>query len=298
MFAISPTDNHWFQFLRDAGFNSYVNFWTPTPWNIKRMSPGNRWYFLLKSPIREIGGFGEFVEYKNLTAIEAWKEYGQRNGCVDKKQMVERIQVYIDKNSEEFGGKSIDINSHEIGCVILKNCQFWDEEKYKRPEDYEIGFATQVVKYKYFDQYDPFTNLPDDIDNFSLLNEPREEFKKEVNQRKGQSEFKGRILKAYNNKCCVSGETCPELLEAAHLQQYLNDSSNHIQNGILLRIDLHRLFDNGLLFIDNEYKVHISPILLSPSYKQFEGIKISLPNNPNEYPSKECLELKRKDFRI
>ena len=73
-----------------------------------------------------------------------------------------------------------------------------------------------MVKYKYFDQYDPFITSTENFDKFNLLNEPREDYKKEVNQRKGQSEFKGRILKAYNDKCCISGETCPELLEAAH----------------------------------------------------------------------------------
>ena len=49
MFAISPTDNDWFQFLKKVQLNSYVNFWTPTPWNIKRLKTNDRWYFLLKS---------------------------------------------------------------------------------------------------------------------------------------------------------------------------------------------------------------------------------------------------------
>ncbi len=298
MFVISPTDNYWFQFLKESGFNSYVNFWTPTPWNIKKLKPRSRWYFLLKSPIRQIGGFGEFVEYKNLSANQAWKEYGKRNGSLGKNQFIESIKTYIDKNSEKFGGKPIDVNTYEIGCVILKNCQFYDEGNYLRPENYQIEFATQVVKYKYFNQYDPFTNLSTDFDNFNLVNEPREEYKKEINQRKGQSKFKGAILKAYNNKCCISGETCQELLEAAHIQEYLNELSNHIQNGILLRVDLHRLFDNGLLFIDSNYTIHISPILQSAVYKQFDGMKISLPDNSNDYPSKESLEHKRVNFRI
>lgn len=297
MFVISPTDNTWFQFLQNAGLNSFVNFWTPTPWNIKKLKTGDRWYFLLKSPIRQLGGFGDFYEYKNLTAFDAWREFGKRNGCIDKNQFVQRIQLYIDKNSESFGGKSIDIYNYEIGCIILNNCQFWDEDKFLRPEDYQIDFATQVVKYKYFDQYDPFLTLTDKTDDFNLVNEPREEYKREVNQRKGQSEFKGKILKAYNNKCCVSGESCPELLEAAHLQQYLTKTSNHIQNGILLRIDLHRLFDSGLLFIDSNYIVHISTLIKSTTYQQFDGIAISLPANSNAYPSKESLELKRDNFR-
>ncbi len=297
MFVIAPTDNTWFQFLRDTELNSFVNFWTPTPWNIKKLNQGERWYFLLKSPIRQLGGFGEFYEYKNLTTNEAWKEFGKRNGCVDKAQFINRIQNYIDKNSESFGGKSIDVNTYQIGCIVLVNCQYWDEEKYLRPEDFQIDFAAQVVKYKYFDQYDPFTIQIDGSHNFNLVNEPREDFKREVSQRKGQSEFKGKILKAYENKCCITGEACPELLEAAHLQSYLTESSNHIQNGVLLRVDLHRLYDSGLLFIDSHYIVHISSLIQSITYQQYNGQRISLPDNPNSYPSKESLELKRPNFR-
>ena len=296
MFAISTTDNNWFKFLKDNDFNSFVNFWTPTPWNIKTIKNGERWYFLLKSPIREIGGFGEFSEYKNLTAIEAWRLYGHKNGTDDLDQFIKNIQLYINKN--RFSGTKIDIENYQIGCIILKNCQFWEPEDYKKAEDYQIEFGKQVVKYKYFEQYDPFKiEESNSNSDFNLLKEPREIYKKEINQRQGQSKFKGLILKGYKNKCCISGEVCPELLEAAHLQKYIDRRSNHIQNGILLRVDLHRLFDNDLLIIDQNYVIHISSIIQNPIYTQDEGCKISLPDNTYEFPSKTSLELRLKYFR-
>jgi putative restriction endonuclease len=298
MFAISPTDNNWFKFLKDNDFNSFINFWTPTPWNIKKLKPGDKWYFLLKSPIREIGGFGEFFEYKNLTAFEAWRLYGHKNGATDLQQFINSIQLYIDKNSNKFGGTKIDINTYEIGCIILNNCQFWDFEDYKKAEDHEIVFGKQVVKYKYFNQYDPFKiNEQESNNDFNILREPRENYKREINQRKGQSKFKGHVLKSYKNRCCITGETCPELLEAAHLQKYINNQSNHIQNGILLRVDIHRLFDNDLLFIDQNYVIHISSLIENPIYKQYHGCKMSLPNDLDDFPSKKSLELRRLDFR-
>lgn len=298
MFVISPTDYNWLQQLKASGSNSYVNFWTPTPWNIKKLKPGSKWYFLLKSPIRKIGGFGEFVDYSNLTADEAWREYGQRNGCVNKLQLIERIQTYIDKNSKEFGGQQINASNYKIGCITLNNCEFWEEEHYKDPISYQVDFPKEIVKFKYFEQYDPFTNSYDTSHNFQLLNEPRENYKKETNQRKGQGAFKGKVLKAYNNKCCISGENCPELLDAAHLQPYLNESSNHIQNGLLIRVDLHRLLDKGLLCIDQNYVVHISTLLRNTLYMNYDGIKISLPANQREHPSKEALRLIQFNFRI
>ena len=67
MFAISPTDLNWFQQLRTEGLQgNVINFWTPTPWNISRLKSGDNLYFMLKSPIRKIGGYGKFVEYKNM----------------------------------------------------------------------------------------------------------------------------------------------------------------------------------------------------------------------------------------
>ncbi len=74
MFVISPTDNHWFEFLKNSGFNSFVNFWTPTPWNIKRLTNEDRWHFMLKSPTGELGGFREYVNYQNITAVEAFAQ--------------------------------------------------------------------------------------------------------------------------------------------------------------------------------------------------------------------------------
>ena len=45
----------------------------------------------------------------------------------------------------------------------------------------------------------------------------------------------------------VTSESTLEVLEACHIQDYKNDKSNHHQNGLLLRVDLHKLYDNGLL---------------------------------------------------
>jgi len=165
MFAISTTDDNWFKFLKQNNFNSYVNFWNPTPWNIKKMKLGERWYFLLKSPIRAIAGFGEFYKYENLTAFEAWKLYGHKNGTVDLSEFINVIQIYIDKHSDKLSGIKIDINTYKIGCIILNNCQFWDSDEYKVPEHYQISFKKQIVKYKYFTQYDPFKIDEEELSN-------------------------------------------------------------------------------------------------------------------------------------
>lgn len=300
MFAISPTDTNWVEFLKTSELNSYVNFWTPTPWNVKNLNINSRLYFMLKSPIRKIAGFGEFVEYKNLSAFEAWKEFGYRNGRSSKEEFIKSIQNYIDKNSEKFGGKSIDINTYEIGCIILKNCEYFEEDNFIDLEELEIKFPKEIVKIKYFYEYDSILNILSEKNNFdfNLLSEERDDQRRYIKTREGQGGFKGKVLRAYNNRCCISQETIPELLEVAHIQNYKNKDSHHIQNGIILRTDFHKLYDNGLVFIDKNYSIHISSLITNEYYRQYHGKKIKLPSNEHNYPSKIALELKRIEFRI
>ena len=297
MFAISPTDKNWFDFLKVSGLNSNVNFWTPTPWNIRQLNNPDRLYFMLKSPIRQIGGFGEFVEYRNMTTAQAWNQYGYRNGRASRQEFIGSIQDYIDKNSTKFGGQPINVNTYEIGCIILDNCEFWDDNLFIDPANYNIDFATQVVTIKYFDQYDPFLQARNYRDNFNLVNEPRNDRQGTTNIREGQSEFKGKISRAYNNRCCITGEIIPELLEAAHIHEYRNRNSNHVQNGLLLRVDLHRLYDNRLIFIDHNFVIHVSNLVTSQLYRQYHGQTITLPNLVTDRPSINALELRRNDFR-
>ena len=61
MFAIAPTDLDWFERIRTGPIGKTVNFWTPTPWEVKGFREGDRLYFMLKSPVRKIGGYGSFV---------------------------------------------------------------------------------------------------------------------------------------------------------------------------------------------------------------------------------------------
>lgn len=297
MFAISPTDKNWFDYLKENELNSYVNFWTPTPWNITGLKIGDRLYFMLKSPIRKVGGFGEFVEYKNITAETAWNEFGYRNGRESKANFLSSIQQYIDKHSSKYGGQKLDALNYKIGCIVLRNCEFWDEDEYRFPENFGLSFPPQVVTIKYYKEYDPFLVNQDQIFSFSLVEQLREQNKYLVNIRNGQNIFKSRILKAYSNKCCITGEEIPELLEAAHIQNYRNSNSNHIQNGLLLRIDIHRLFDNNLLFIDKNYIIHISNLVVNKTYRQYHGCKIQLPSVLSDHPSTEALEQRRLEFR-
>ncbi|MNK33957.1 hypothetical protein D3C87_524560 [compost metagenome] len=297
MFAISSTDGNWFNYLKDNELSSYVNFWTPTPRNTKDLKEGDRFYFMLKSPVWKIGGFGEFVRYENITPELAWNKFGNRNGNISKQDFINSIQEYMNKNSEKYGKRTLDTYSYKLGSIVLRNCEFWDKQDYKDPEDYDIKFPLRAETIRCLDQDDPFLHDNSGLTDFGLVNEPREDNVYVVKYRNGQSVFKGKILKAYNNTCCITGETMPELLEAVHIQKYANKYSNHVQNGVLLRVDIHRLFDSNLLIVDKDYTIRISSLVTDEYYKHFDGKKINLPLLEQDRPSVEALALRENEFR-
>lgn len=290
MFAIAPTDLNWFQQLRIEGVHGdVINFWTPTPWNISRLKKGDKLYFMLKSPIRKIGGFGKFVEYKNMKAHEAWKKYGRDNGVENLGQLISRTDLYKSKHT-----KNPLISNPEIGCILLKDPEFYDDEDFKSEKLLGINFPKQVVKIKYFKtrKQEIFKETEVKVDKSFDLIDGNKAKRKQLTQkeRKGQATFRRNILNIYENSCAITEIKQKEVLQAAHIQAYVNEESNHIQNGICLRVDIHKLFDNGLISIDSDFRVVISSMRKSTEYEKINGKKIKLPKNKSYYPSATALE--------
>jgi HNH endonuclease len=118
----------------------------------------------------------------------------------------------------------------------------------------------------------------------------RERTLREINLRRGQPKFRGKVLRAYYSKCAISGYDCADALEAAHIKPYWNEDSNHVQNGILLRCDLHTLFDLGKIGVDpRTFKVVVSEPLRATEYGKLVGKKIRLPAREAQWPSAEAL---------
>lgn len=108
--------------------------------------------------------------------------------------------------------------------------------------------------------------------------------------RKGQRKFRLRLLELYDCKCAVTGYSPTEVLEAAHIVNHSISGINHSDNGILLRSDIHSLFDCNLLKIDPEsLVVIIDPTLELTPYWQINGITLRKRVNGSN-PSKEYLK--------
>jgi hypothetical protein len=80
----------------------------------------------------------------------------------------------------------------------------------------------------------------------------REKVRTFVARRSGQQAFRQELLELYSGRCAITGYDVPQALEAAHILEYRGPHTNLAENGILMRADLHRLFDRGLFYFDPE----------------------------------------------
>jgi len=122
----------------------------------------------------------------------------------------------------------------------------------------------------------------------------REKTLASIVRRRGQPEFRHKLLEAYGGRCAITGCNAVETLEAVHILPYRGPETNHVSNGLLLRADIHTLFDLGLLAIDTAtMKVLLAPSLVSTTYGVVAGRSLQLPKDENLRPSKEALDQHR-----
>jgi hypothetical protein len=116
--------------------------------------------------------------------------------------------------------------------------------------------------------------------------------------RRKQGLQRRRILEAYKYRCVVSGETTPEVLDVVHIIPISKGGTSEVSNSIVLRSDLHRLFNSGLLSISPNYTVIISRKVHSTLYTVYNDSKLSFPEEPGLRPSSEALKEHNRYFFI
>ncbi|MBW8878689.1 MAG: HNH endonuclease [Acidobacteria bacterium] len=127
----------------------------------------------------------------------------------------------------------------------------------------------------------------------------RERALAQIVRRRGQQEFRERLLEAYGRRCAITGCDAVEALEAAHIMPYLGPETNNVQNGLLLRADVHTLFDLGLIAVEAEsMKVIIASSLSFTAYRELAGTRLREPANPALWPSLDALRRHREWVRL
>jgi hypothetical protein len=114
---------------------------------------------------------------------------------------------------------------------------------------------------------------------------------REIVQRRGQCKFRKTLIAAYDGHCAITGCSVTPLLEAAHITPYLGPETNSITNGLLLRADIHTLWDLGLIAVDPKTRtVWVSPKITDSTYRVLAGAPLMLPLNLIHWPSGAALE--------
>ena len=127
---------------------------------------------------------------------------------------------------------------------------------------------------------------PDALDD----TDARKRIMRDVVARQGQAQFRDALIRAYEGRCAITGCDSPYALEAAHIRPYLGEHTNVVTNGLLLRADIHGLFDLGLLAVHPATRtVVISDRLSGDHYKSLQGRPLNLPTNPVLHPSAALL---------
>lgn len=304
--VVGVTDNSWAGYLRDRPHLTEANFWLPSPTGTFRaLQTGEPFLFKTHHPENQLVGGGFFSGYDRFTIREAWDFIGQGNGVGSMEELAGKIGRY--RKVEP----SPDL---EIGCVFLRDLFFTPPSMtLPAPSD----FAPNIVRFK---GYDLGPHSPMEIHLASLLERsevrqideasgrvrlvegesllvpgPTRGIPRLVTPRLGQGAFKGMLLSAYHRRCAITGGHISPTLQAAHIRPVASEGQHRLDNGVLLRSDVHILFDSGYLGIDEQHRLQVSPRLWTDFGNGVEfyskvGDEIALPERKADRPSREAVQ--------
>lgn len=115
-------------------------------------------------------------------------------------------------------------------------------------------------------------------DRGDYLNNGRDErdiVNRQIKARRGQASFRNSLFDRYGEVCMVTGCTIKHLLEAAHINPYRGENDNHPNNGLILRSDIHTLFDLNLLKIEPQaLTIHMNEEVRQQGYEVLHGSRL------------------------
>jgi putative restriction endonuclease len=112
--------------------------------------------------------------------------------------------------------------------------------------------------------------------------------------RLGQGTFRASIIDGFGRRCAVTGEKTLPILDAAHIRPFADGGEHQPGNGVLLRTDVHRLFDLGYVTIADDHRFEVSRRLREDyengrEYYELHGRPIRAPDDDRFLPSAEAL---------
>lgn len=199
-----------------------------------------------------------------------------------------------------FGGGSIASNTKPTRKNKSVNVGYWAKNALDAFGDILLTCAPTGADIEFANFRDEIEKYsPDDV--FWKLNkfDTREYHLRSVALRVGQGKFRNAVLAAYSHRCAFTETGQRDVLQAAHIYPYKGENGNNVANGILLRSDLHLLFDLHMISVHpEEHTIFVSDRIEDRMYKTLGGKKIALPDRKNERPSKQSLQWHFDQFQI
>ena len=296
---VGVTDKDWFEYLSRLDPDE-VNFWQPSGSRaFKVLTAGEPFLFKLHSPNNYNVGGGFFIRYSALPASLAWDAFERKNGVASFGDLRARIQRYRRSDT------AIDPT---IGCNVLAEPFFVPRDKWiSAPADW----SSNIVQGKTYElestegrrlwdfvhrMSKPTPEARDAASLGSDQDEARFGAEYLTRGRLGQGAFRVLVTDAYQRRCAVTGERTLPVLEAAHIVPHSLDGPNRVVNGMLLRSDLHKLFDLGYVTITPDFRVRVSERLRTEFqnghryYPFHDRPLVSVPAAAGLRPSRDALE--------
>lgn len=261
---IGVTDKDWFEYLTRLEPDE-VNFWQPSgSRNFRVLQPGEPFLFKLHSPNNYIVGGGFFVRYSALPTSLAWDAFERKNGVSSLDDLRTRVRKYRKED------KSVD---PVIGCNVLAEPFFLSRSQWIPVPSSWSGSIVQGKSYQtssaegqalWHSVRQVITIGHTAMDSGQATQESDEmRFGAEylTRGRLGQGAFRVLVTDAYQRRCAVTGEKTLPVLDAAHIKPFASSGPHRVSNGILLRSDLHKLFDLGYVSVTPDLHLEVSPRL-------------------------------------
>ncbi len=291
------TDEDWFKYLSTTVHPDEVNFWQPSGnRRFRALQPGEPFLFKLHSPKNYIVGGGFFSYFTILPASFAWSAFTTKNGARTEEEMRARIAHYRRIPASPAA-------DYEIGCILLQSPFFFSEDDWVPASDW----APNIVQGRGYDTSDPhaqwiWQQVQDRLSGEAVstlvqtqrTEKPRFGAPQTLLPRLGQGSFRVLVTDAYKRRCAFTSSPVLHVLDAAHIRPFAQDGPHDVENGILLRQDVHTLFDRGYITVTPEHRIEVSKRIKEEfknghEYYSAHGSRILLPDHPSFRPAKEYL---------
>jgi putative restriction endonuclease len=292
---VATTDPDWFAFLAARPAVEEVNFWQPSAHGFNAPS-GTPFFFKLKSPHNAIGGFGIFARYEPATLRLAWEAFGEKNGAASFDDMATRVRRYA---------RHAEGAAHRIGCIMVTQPVFFAKRDWvPQPRNwhrnivsgagYDLSSGEGRRIWEECIARAAQTPAPAALTAAAEGPVPRYGEPQLVRPRLGQGTFRVAVTAAYDGACAVCREHSLPVLEAAHIRPYGAEGTHDVANGLLLRADIHRLFDAGYVTVTSERRFVVSDRLAKEwengkAYYALHGREISVPRDVADRPDPALL---------